>query len=135
VAGVGGYMAPANPAPVSGPGALSQRTDGGPGQPVRDLPNAKYGEAKAFTEQEAGAPMAGAGPAMPPVVGLDAPSTRPDEHVTHGAPLGPGGGPEVLGPAAPPATGQLSSLLAGLAAGDMTGALAGLYDAALQRGL
>ncbi len=120
---------------MSGPGALSQRTDGGPGQPVRTLPDAKYGENRDFTAQEAGAPMAGAGPAMPPVVGLDAPSTRPDEHVTHGVPIGPGAGPEALGPAAPPATGQLSSMLAGLSAADMTGALAGLYDAAIQRGL
>lgn len=135
MAGVGGYQPPANPAPVSGPGALSQRTDGSPGQPVRDLPNAKYGENKAFTAQEAGAPMAGSAPSAPPIVGLDAPTQRPDEHVTSGVPMGPGPGPEVLGPAAPPSTGQLSSLLAGLSAADMTGALAGLYDQALQRGL
>ncbi len=135
MAGRGGYQAPANPAPVSGPGALSQRTDGGVGQPVRDLPDAKYGENKAFTEQQQGAPLAGASPAMPPIVGLDAPSQRPDEHVTTGVPVGPGAGPEALGPVAPPATGQLSTMLAGLAASDMSGALASLYDEALQRGL
>ncbi len=34
----GGYRKPNNPAPVSGPGSLSQRTDGGPTQPaVREV--------------------------------------------------------------------------------------------------
>lgn len=56
----GGYREPANPAPVSGPGALSRRTDGGPGQPVRELPDAAYGEAREFREQQQGAPLAGA---------------------------------------------------------------------------
>jgi len=134
VAGVGGYQPPAKPAPVSGPGALSQRTDGGPGQPVRTLPNAGYGESKAFVDQQQGAPLAQA-PGLPPVVPLDAPSNRPDEPVTTGAPLGPGAGPEALGPANPPATGQLSQMLFGLAAADMTGALAALANEALQRGL
>lgn len=134
MAGVGGYQAPAKPAPVSGPGELSQRTDGAPGQPVRDLPDAKYGEGKAFRSQEQGAPMAQA-PALPTVTPLDAPSERPGEPVTAGAPLGPGAGPEALTPAAPPATGQLSQMLFGLAASDMTGALAALANEALQRGL
>ena len=39
--GHGGYRRPTNPSPVSGPGALSRRTDGQ--QPTQDLPNAKYG--------------------------------------------------------------------------------------------
>lgn len=137
MAGVGGYQAPRNPAPVSGPGALSQRTDGGPGQPVRSLPDAKYGENRDFVTQEQGAPMAGTSPAaaMPPVVGLDAPTQRPDEHVTTGVPIGPGAGPEALGPAAPPQGGQLSQMLFRFASADMTGALASLADEALQRGL
>jgi hypothetical protein len=49
----GGYRQPSNPAAASGPGALSQRTDGGPGstkQPIRRLPDAKSGENKAFVE-------------------------------------------------------------------------------------
>lgn len=45
------------PAQVSGPGALSKRTDTG-GQPIRDLPNPKYGEAKAFEQQQKSAPLA-----------------------------------------------------------------------------
>lgn len=135
MAGKGGYQPPAHPAAVSGPGALSQRTDGGPGQqPVRALPDAKYGDSAAFVAQQQGAPVP-AGPGLPEVVGLDAPTQRPDEHVTAGAALGPGPGPEALGPVSPPATGQLSEMLFGLAAGDLTGALASLANEALQRGL
>tara|TARA_Y100000401_G_C8277491_1_gene201619 strand:- start:268 stop:696 length:429 start_codon:yes stop_codon:yes gene_type:complete len=45
----GGYRQPANPAPVATPNR--NRTDGGPGnkkQPLRRLPDAAYGENKAF---------------------------------------------------------------------------------------
>lgn len=93
--GHGGYRQPANPAPVSGPGALSRRTDGGPGnarQPIRRLPNAGYGESKAFEEQQAAAPVAQAEePRLvdaSKVVPLDAPTARPDEPVTAGAVTG-----------------------------------------------
>lgn len=134
MAGVGGYQKPANPAPASGPGALSQRTDGGPGQPARDWPDAKYGENQAYQAQQAGAPLASSPPA-PPVVGLDAPTQRPDEHVTSGVDMGPGPGSEILGPSSPPSAGALSSAIFGLAASDMTGALAALANEALQRGL
>lgn len=46
----GGYQRPSNPAPVSGPGAMSKRTDGGPVQKLRDLPDAQYGEAATFRD-------------------------------------------------------------------------------------
>lgn len=105
----GGYQQPSNPAPVSGPGALSQRTDGA--QPIRDLPNADYGEAKTYREQQQGAPMAASGPSAPGGAGPDvmgaspggpevipfgAPSMRPDEPVTTGAAQGPGAGTDVM---------------------------------------
>lgn len=129
----GGYQKPSNPAVVSGPGALSQRTDGGPGQTPMDLPDAKYGEAKAFADQQAGAPLAQA-PSMPEVIPLDAPTTRPDEPVTAGAPLGPGPGAEILQPVqAAPQT--VSDRLFAMAAGDLSGVLAQLADVALQRGI
>lgn len=85
----GGYRRPANPAPVSGPGALSRRTDGGPGQqPIRELPDADYGEAKDFREMQQAAPMAAG--QLPPVdasgiVGLGEPSQFPEMPVTQGA--------------------------------------------------
>lgn len=89
--GHGGYRRPANPAPVSGPAQLSRRTDGGPSQPVRRLPDAGYGESKEFEEQQAAAPVAAAEPTLVDssgIVPLDAPTTRPDESVTTGAPSG-----------------------------------------------
>jgi len=100
--GHGGYRKPANPAPVSGPGSLSRRTDG---QPKMDLPNAHYGEAKSFNEIQSGAPMASAGSAPQggaagpsiPLTPLGAASERPDEPITAGAPVGPGVGPAALG--------------------------------------
>lgn len=108
----GGYRRPNNPAPASGPGKLSRRTDGGPAdprQPMRELPNPDYGEQSTFRADQQGAPMAaapgvpqaGAMPIQPAdlsgVVGLDAPSLRPNEPVTAGADAGPGPGPEALG--------------------------------------
>ena len=132
MAGTGGYQQPTNPAPVSGPGNLARRTDGGPGakQPMMTLPDAKYGEAKAFKQQEQGAPMAAlggmptptgppagpgpggppggaqgpGGPAMPDMpTPLSDPTQRPDEPVTHGADAGPGPGSDSLGLMSPAA--------------------------------
>lgn len=95
----GGYQRPSRPAPVSGPGALSRRTDGGgAGQPQQRLANAAYGEQKNFSEIQAGAQMAAADKApMPKITGLSAPTQRPEEPVTAGAPVGPGPGPEAIG--------------------------------------
>lgn len=53
-----------SPARVAGPGALSQRTDAG-GQPIRALPDPKYGEAQQFEQQQKDAPLAAA-PGTPP---------------------------------------------------------------------
>lgn len=50
-----------SPAQVSGPGALSQRTDAG-GQPIRNLPDPKYGEAGEFAAMQKAAPLAEAPP-------------------------------------------------------------------------
>lgn len=105
MAGHGGYRKPTNPAPVSGPGAHSQRTDGK--QPAMDLPNAQYGEGAAFSDIQSGAPLAqssgtgaspaGAGTPMPSFTPMDASSQQPDTPVTDGAEYGDGGGPEALG--------------------------------------
>lgn len=83
----------------------------------QELPDAQWGEAKAFREQQQGAPL-GAPPAptgavsgapgasAAPLVAASAasaripltePSQRADEPVTFGAELGPGPGPEVMG--------------------------------------
>lgn len=114
----GGYRKPSNPAPVSGPGALSRRTDGGPGQAMRDLPDAKYGENRDFRAAESVSPMAaapspsaaGGAPTSPPAAPFDHPmgdmptpltdgTLAPDEPVTAGAPLGAGPNSMTLPPA------------------------------------
>ena len=93
----GGYRKPENPAPVSGPGALSQRTDGGPTQGAKYMPGMPYGENT--MAQQTAAPMAGkAEPApMEMPTPLMAPSSRPNEPVTNGIDMGPGAGSEALG--------------------------------------
>ena len=107
----GGYRKPTNPAPVSGPGSLSQRTDGGPAdkQAARYISGLPYGEGQAMMDTQNSAPMAAApsieqsnmpsglaSAAASPLIPLDAPSNRPDEPVTHGADMGPGGSSSVL---------------------------------------
>lgn len=104
--GHGGSRTPANPAPVSGPGSLSRRTDGGPGQPIRDPGGLPYGENQALHQIQAAAPMAGAnavrtptpnGAAVPAAITpFDAPTTNPNQPLTAGAGFGAGPGPEVL---------------------------------------
>jgi hypothetical protein len=78
----GGYRRPTNPAPVSGPGAHSRRTDG---QPMVDLPDAQYGENAAFQEAQAGAKISNSGVqaaaqqgAQMAVTPLGAPTTAPE---------------------------------------------------------
>lgn len=104
--GHGGYRAPSSPAPVSGPGSLSQRTDGK--QPIRVPTGGQYGDAQALQQAQQGAPMAEsgggadipgllAGLSLPEGVSGDAPSQQPDTPVTDGAALGAGAGLEALG--------------------------------------
>ena len=96
----GGARTPSNPAPVGLPGALSQRTDGGPSQPMVDMPNAGYGEQAEFQAIQAGAPMAGMEAMPAPPTPLAAPTDMPDVPVTAGLPFGPGPGPSGDNPAA-----------------------------------
>lgn len=129
--GHGGYRKPANPAPVSGPGVFSQRTDGR--QPILDLPNAGYGENAQFRADEHGAPipqasaLPSAGPSGAPAAGgaptdaqgnalnpptpLSAGSLLPSVPVTDGATSGPGAGPEALSLPPDPAAQQHASAL------------------------
>ena len=82
----GGYRRPADPAPVSGPGALSQRTDGGPSDPR-------------LMERPPAPPPAVSGPRgrgrAPSPGAFDAfrPSDRPAEPITAGIASGPGPSP------------------------------------------
>ena len=89
----GGYRKPNNPAPVSGPGSLSQRTDGGPTQPATYIPGLPQGEGKATYDQQVAAPMMGA-VKMEDIEGanvttdLSAPTEFPNEPIHHGASWG-----------------------------------------------
>ncbi len=108
---------PMQPAGVSGPGALSRRTDGGPAQALQNLPDAKYGENSQYQALQQAAPLSASptggsaspfdqgslppNPAANQVVPFSASSNRPNEPVTAGAALGPGPGPASLGISAP----------------------------------
>lgn len=101
----GGYRQPNNPAPVSGPGMLSKRTDGGATEgmtaPATQAPKymAGLGYGKGGNmEQQSGAAMQGNDiPATPaPMVSLMAPTQRPNEPVTAGIDLGAGPGSEAI---------------------------------------
>ena len=140
--GQGGYRQPSNPAPVSGPGALSQRTDG---QGAKYMAGGQYGEGQEMMDLQTSAPMSKA-PEQPrmrqPRSGrqvveegmrptpLFAPTERTNEPITAGAPFGPGPGPAVR--RAP--TGRLAETLSRLASSDDSGTLAAWARMAESRG-
>jgi hypothetical protein len=97
----GGYRQPNNPAPVSGPGALSKRTDGGATQPAKYISGLPYGEGQATYDQQTAASMAGGANPQPTIqmsepTPLMAPTSRPQEPITTGVNIGPGAGSEVM---------------------------------------
>lgn len=122
----GGYRPPANPAPVSGPGALSARTDGVPAGQVTGL---AYGTNGPLNEMAASAPMAQPGSGLPSIVPLDAESAFPDEPITAGAPFGPGPGPRMQN------GGRITDLLQQLMGDDIVGAIEEMFLDAEARGL
>jgi hypothetical protein len=106
--GWGGKRTPRRPAPVSGPGQLSQRTDGGPQQVQANMSGMDYGDNQAMENLQSSAPMSAsrsagsprarareAGSAAQQATQLFSPTQRPDEPLTAGAPFGPGDGPPV----------------------------------------
>lgn len=148
----GGYRAPEHPAPASGPGKLSQRTDGGPGQKVRSMTDLPYGDAGALLQQQHGAAMS-ATPSVPSPApsqvgdaaqAATAPpdftrgSELPSQPITAGAALGAGPGPSMnlpgVGLSAAP-SGAVTNTLRALSSRDATGVLAALLDSASERGV
>lgn len=151
--GHGGYRKPTHSAPVSGPGALSKRTDG----QVKAAPTGMaYGDHQQLMAQESTAPMSanpstptpnisapqsapGGAPAQPgpPLVPLGAPSQRPNEPVTHGVDIGAGAGSEVLPmqhTGAFQAAGPMTQMLGQLSASDQSGVLSTLLQFARSQG-
>jgi hypothetical protein len=102
--GRGGYRQPRDPAPVSGPGRLSRRTDGGPQQTTQPMTGMGYGENAEFNAMQGGAPLAATpsvsnararstsptGQGGAAAVPLFSPTGFPEEPVTAGANFGPG---------------------------------------------
>ena len=146
----GGMRRPQNPAPVSGPGQLSQRTDGGPQQVQADMSGMAYGENQAMEAIQAMAPMSASPSAASPrarsrqarqsgqsaggmsATPLFAPTERPDEPVTAGAPFGPGDGPR---PSMNPVRAtNLGDTLLKLLPYDSDGSLSYLLQVARRRG-
>jgi hypothetical protein len=125
--GHGGYRAPSNPAPVSGPGALSKRTD----TPELRVSGLGYGENGAVNAAAASIPD-GSAPAAPApaIVPLTAPTSRPNEPITAGAPFGPGPGPSI-----PNTAGRLTDMLQTLLGDDIVGGVEELFLYAEKYGL
>ena len=95
----GGYRKPSNPAPVSGPGDLSQRTDGGPTQPATYMAGLPYGQGQQNYDNQVAAPMAGNPiPQMEMPTALMSPTLRPNEPITSGIDIGDGPGSEIRTP-------------------------------------
>ena len=102
----GGYRQPGSPAAVSGPGALSQRTDGRPtATSLEQLSSGKYGETQDLSQVAGGAPVAvqshAGNDALAAALqggglGFGGPSAQPGTPVTDGSQYGPGAGPEAL---------------------------------------
>ena len=143
--GQGGMRTPRNPAPVSGPGRLSRRTDGGPQQTQATMTGMPYGENAEFNTMQGAAPMSAAGQttarAPRPKAGrgggqgpvpLFSPTQRPDEPVTAGAPFGPGDGPPAM--RSPMRSVNLSDTLLKLLPYDSDGSVGYLLEVARRRG-
>ena len=133
----GGYRKPENPAPASGPGALSQRTDGGPAQGAKYMSGMPYGQNT--MDQQTAAPMAGRtpAPAMPTMempTPLMAPTSRPDEPITAGIDRGDGVGSEVMFDRPSSPTKTLTDTLRDLIRFDPTGDTELIYRALVDEG-
>ena len=97
----GGYRKPTpnRKNAVSGPGALSQRTDGA--QPIMRGEDMAYGESAAFQQQQQGAPLGDSGGANSPFPmqsnaagpNVFGGTDLPNQPATEGIPIGEGGGP------------------------------------------
>jgi hypothetical protein len=99
-----------NPMNVSAVGGNGQNASAT--QAARYIPGLPYGEGQQMMDTQQSAPLAaapgiessgmamapGAAAAAQPIIGLGERSFRPGEPVTSGAEMGPGPGPEALGP-------------------------------------
>lgn len=130
----GGYRKPSNPAPISGPGSLSQRTDGGPTQPATYIPGLPYGQGQETYNNQVAAPMAGNPiPQMEMPTPLSAPTSRPNEPITSGVNRGEGPGTEAMGQL-PNTAYTLSDIFRNLLPYDQTGDVELIYRQLVDEG-
>ena len=130
----GGYGKPNNPASVSGPGSLSQRTDGGPTQPATYIPGLPYGQGQETYNNQVAAPMAGNPiPQMEMPTPLSAPTSRPNEPITSGVNRGEGPGTEAMGQL-PNTAYTLSDIFRNLLPYDQTGDVELIYRQLVDEG-
>ena len=133
----GGYRAPSNPAPVSGPGALSQRTDGGPTQPAKYISGLPYGQGQQTYSNQVAAPMAGNSFLNEPMqmpTELMAPTQRPNEPITAGIDIGEGPGSEIMN-LPPNREPNILTIMQRLAEADPSGESELIYNKLLQSGM
>lgn len=129
----GGYQAPSNPASVSGPGALSQRTDGGPTQGATYIPGLPYGQGQETYANQVAAPMQGNSYAQEMPTELFAPTTRPNEPITSGVDIGDGIGS--IGLKLPTSQPNILSVVQQIAQNDPTGEAELVYQMLQSRGI
>lgn len=130
----GGYRKPTNPAPISGPGSLSQRTDGGPTQPATYIPGLPYGQGQETYSNQVAAPMAGNPiPQIKMPTPLIAPTARPNEPITTGVNIGDGPGSEVK-PALPNPSYTIQDVIRNLIPYDPSGDAELIYRSLLDEG-
>jgi len=125
-------VTPSNPAPVSGPGALSKRTDGGPTQAATYIPGLPYGQGQQTYSNQVAAPLQGNQYAQEMPTELLAPTSRPNEAITSGIDLGAGPGSASL--KLPNREPDILLILQTLAANDPTGESELIYNTLLQSG-
>jgi len=119
--------------PVSGPGALSQRTDMTPRDQVPSNPSI-YGDRKKMQGEISGMVQAQPRPApRQNITGLFSPTERPGEPVTSGNPMGPGAGPEGLN--LPNRSFNVTQVLSRLAQSDPTGEIEMILQDLNDRGI
>ena len=123
----GGYRKPNNPAPVSGPGSLSQRTDGGPSnpniQPAQNVTDLPWGQGQEFYNtqvsgndalrkiEQTNTPATGFTESAPSqsIIPLNSPTQWKDTPVTDGVDAGEGRGMAALGLPAQEITNYMSA--------------------------
>lgn len=104
-------------------------------QAARYIPGMPYGQGQQTYAQQTAAPMAGPSPieGLEPIIGLTAPTQRPDEPITAGVDFGPGPNSTVIN--LPNTQPTVLSILRQIAQNDPSGETDLIFQSMLERGL